>query len=332
MSVAQTEIVSESLRPLTSPSSRSFKYSPAQVAILLGTHCGANFLAEQLDSIAGQSCKNVRIWASDDDSDDGTQDLLAQYQSSWEEGRITILPGPKQGFVANFLSLLYNPNIQASYFAFCDQDDLWETDKLTKALAALNDVTHDIPALYCSRTKIVDEKGRPLELSPLFQKSPGFSNALVQNVGGGNTMVMNKAARDLLCKAGIKDVVSHDWWCYQLISGAGGTVIYDPRPSILYRQHANNHVGSNSSWLARLKRIRLLLQGRFRVWNTVNIKALTEAEDLLTDENRHTLKAFGLARERCLVPRIWGIWQSGIYRQTLLGNLGLIAATLLKKL
>ena len=332
MSVAQTEIVSDSLRPHSSPSYRSFKYSRPHVAILLGTHCGASFLTEQLDSITKQSYKNLRVWASDDGSDDGTQDLLAQYQSSWEEGCITIRSGPKQGFVSNFLSLICNPDMRANYFAFCDQDDLWETDKLTKALSALNDVPHDIPALYCSRTKIVDENGRLLKFSPLFQKPPSFANALVQNIGGGNTMVMNKAARNLLCKAGMKNVVSHDWWTYQLISGAGGTVIYDPHPSILYRQHGNNHIGANSGWLARLKRLRLLLQGRFEMWNTTNIKALTEVEDLLTAENRHALKTFGLARKRCLAPRIWGIWQSGVYRQTLMGNLGLIAATLLKKL
>ena len=33
---------------------------------------------------------------------------------------------------------------------------------------------------------------------PLFERAPDFRNALVQSIAGGNTMVFNRAARDLL--------------------------------------------------------------------------------------------------------------------------------------
>ena len=45
-------------------------------------------------------------------------------------------------------------------------------------------------------------------------------------------------------------MVAHDWWAYQLVSGAGGTVIYDPEPFVAYRQHAGNLIGGNQG-LAR---------------------------------------------------------------------------------
>jgi hypothetical protein len=41
------------------------------------------------------------------------------------------------------------------------------------------------------------------------------------------------------------DVVSHDWWLYQVVSACGGTVHNDAYPSVRYQQHAYNVIGSN---------------------------------------------------------------------------------------
>ena len=333
MSVAQAKIAYCPREFPDEPlASRSVSYSQPLVAVLLCTYNGDNFLAEQLDSIASQTHKNLDLWASDDGSQDKTQDILKEYQSSWLGNRFSIRSGPQQGFAGHFLSLICNSSIQADYFACSDQDDIWEPEKLERALTKLNDVPGNLPALYCSRTIAVDEHGHQLGLSPLFQKPPSFANALVQNIGGGNTMIMNQAARELLLSAGSQEVASHDWWLYLLVSGAGGKVFYDATPSVQYRQHDNNLVGSNTSWLSRLHRIRVLFQGRFRRWNTINTQALVQNRKLLTPENQHTLDTFCSARNRWLVPRLSGMWKSGIYRQTRLGTLGLIVATLFKKL
>ena len=64
--------------------------------------------------------------------------------------------------------------------------------------------------------------------SKYFRNKKGFQNALVQNIAAGNTIVMNKLARDLVVKSLICDrFISHDWWCYKLISAAGGEIIFD---------------------------------------------------------------------------------------------------------
>ena len=306
-------------------------YKPPIVAVLLCTCNGSRYLEEQLDSIEAQDYQNIDVWVSDDGSKDDTNPILEQYRSS-KMGHFSIQLGPQQGFVANYLSLLRNSNIRADYFAYADQDDIWQPDKLSRAITKLEFVPDDVPALYCSRTCLIDENGQEIGFSPLFEKPPGFANALVQSIGGGNTMVMNKIARDLLCAAGDKCVVSHDWWAYMLISGAGGTVFYDPNPTVCYRQHDNNQVGSNVGWQDRLLRLQMLLKGRFRNWNTVNTVALQQVRHLLTPENQYILDKFCTARNRWLVPRISGMICSGIYRQTIWGNLGLIAAIVLKKI
>ena len=46
-----------------------------------------------------------------------------------------VADGPRKGFAENFRSLLSNDAIEADYFAFCDQDDLWEAGKLETAKA-----------------------------------------------------------------------------------------------------------------------------------------------------------------------------------------------------
>lgn len=297
------------------------------------THQGQRFLCEQLTSIENQTHSGWKIWASDDASNDKTKKILRKFQNRSSNSRISICKGPADGFVTNFLTLACEANINADFYAFADQDDIWKPDKLERAIQWFNSIPESEPALYCSRTELIDSSGKHIGFSPLFKKKPSFQNALIQNIGGGNTMVFNKSARKLLITAGIRiSVVSHDWWTYQLVTGAGGRVHYDSYPSLLYRQHETNLIGMNTSWSQRLKRICMLLKGRFREWNDHHTHELLKLKDHLTPENRLTLDLFIEGRQEKLLSRLHKLHKSGIYRQTLLGNLGLIAATLLKKL
>ncbi len=304
-----------------------------KVAILLCTYHGQHYLAEQLDSFTAQTHSNWEVWASDDGSEDDTHAILEAYQQKWPPGRLSIHFGPAEGFAANFLSLTCKASIEADYYAYSDQDDVWESDKLEQAVRWLQTVPENIPALYCSRTRLVDAENNQIGLSPLFTKPPSFANALMQNVGGGNTMVFNNAARALLSEAGEDTpVITHDWWAYIVVTGCGGKVFYDSYPSLRYRQHDGNLVGMNATWAARFKRIRMLWDGRFRNWNDSNIAGLRKLLHKLTPEHRKTLERFANARQMSLIPRLIHLKRSGIYRQTLFGNLGLIAAAIFGKI
>ncbi len=304
-----------------------------RVAILLGTLNGQRFLGEQLDSIAAQTLPSWRVWASDDGSHDGTLAILDHYRTAWAEDRLMLATGPKRGSTANYLSLVCKAEIKAAYYAFADQDDIWEPDKLARAVAWLDKAPGGAPALYCSRTRLIDEAGRHIGQSPLFGRPPHFANALVQNICGGNTMVFNNAARALLREAGADvDVVVPDWWVYMVITGGGGTVFYDPRPTVRYRQHGANMVGANGGWLTSLKRAWLRLQGRSREWNTRNRHALQGISRLLTPENRQILEELTHFRKQGLPYRLAGLVRSGIYRQSWFGNLGLFIEALFRRI
>lgn len=301
--------------------------------VLMCTYNGESFLAEQLDSLERQTHSNWSLIVSDDGSLDGTLDLLEGYRNRWGQNRLLVLTGPKRGFAANFLSLTSRADSDADFFAWSDQDDVWNEDKLEVALAWLQAVPPHRPALYCGRTQLIGENGAHLGYSPHFRLAPGFSNALVQSIAGGNTMVFNQAAHKLLCEGGAElKVPAHDWWLYQLISGVGGVVHYDPEPKMKYRQHAENVVGSNSGWLARLIRLRMVFQGRFHEWNEQNIQALDAMHHRLSIDSQLTLTHFKRARKQKILRRILGVWLAGLYRQTLLGNLGLMLATIMKKI
>ena len=308
------------------------KVSP-KVSILLCCYNGERFLSDQIQSFKDQTYKNLDLWVSDDGSHDQTLSTIKHSLSTWHDCIHTIRTGPSEGFAANFISLTTHQGINSDYYAYSDQDDIWEADKIQRGVSLLEKIPSSIPALYCSRTRLVNTDNHDIGLSPLFSKQTSFANALMQNVGGGNTMILNRAGRDLLADLS-KDIrmVSHDWWAYLIITGCGGRVIYDPYPSVRYRQHESNLVGMNSSWSARIKRIHMLWQGRFRDWNDIHIESLQAIRSRLTPDNQKILDQFSEARDQGLVSRLIGLKQSGIYRQTVLGNLGLIAAAIFKKI
>jgi len=304
-----------------------------KVAILLGTFNGQSHLSDQLDSFAAQTLTNWNVWASDDGSSDHTVDILKDYQAAWGTTRLSIRSGPKKGFAANFLSLACAPDIDADYYAFSDQDDVWVDNKLSSALSLLHQVPKDAPALYCGRALLVDEQNNGIGFSPLFIKPPCFSNALLQNIGGGNTMVFNKAARNLLLMAGSQlNIVSHDWWIYMVVTGCGGVVFYDPTPYIRYRQHPQNLVGTNKGVSAFLVRLRKISQGRYREWLNINLAALDVIKDELTPENKGVLESFSRARGMSFFFKTFAILSSGVHRQTVWGNFGIVVASLLNKI
>jgi glycosyltransferase involved in cell wall biosynthesis len=322
--------VNESAIPYSSSGFRVHQSGPAPghartVSILLATYNGARFLPEQLLSIAAQTYPHWQLFASDDGSRDDTWALLQRYAATWPRVRLTA--GPRQGYAANFLSLVCDPEIQAAAYAYCDQDDIWEADRLARGLTWLESVPAEVPALYCSRTRLIDADGTCLGLSPVPARGASFANALVQNIASGNTMVFNEATRTLLRHAGPDvPVYAHDWWTYIVVTGCGGVVHYDVVPTVRYRQHGGNVIGADMSWSAQCRRLVRDWRGRLQAFNRNNLIALTRLQDRLTDENREILRHWEAAQSSSsLYCRLRHLRRSAVHRQTFLGNVSLWA-------
>ncbi|TGP84459.1 glycosyltransferase, partial [bacterium M00.F.Ca.ET.222.01.1.1] len=113
-------------------------------------------------------------WVSDDGSTDGTQALVEAWRPRWTKGSLTLVKGPQKGFAANFRSMIVDPRIDADYYAFCDQDDIWEPDRLESALRWMRSLDAETPLLFCSRTATISETGSAAGYSPLFRRPPSF--------------------------------------------------------------------------------------------------------------------------------------------------------------
>jgi glycosyltransferase involved in cell wall biosynthesis len=299
----------------------------------MSTYNGEKFLAEQLQSIENQTHKNWRLVISDDGSSDNTLAIAKQFQSRWGNDRLEVCQGPQQRFCQNFLSMACDSDIRADLYAFSDQDDVWMADKLARAVAYFKASNESqLPRAYGSRTQIVDEALNPLGISPEFTLPRSFRNALVQSIAGGNTQVFNQATKELLEQAGSQKVVSHDWWLYQIVKGAGGIFYYDPNPTLLYRQHSNAIVGANSSFRARLDRIFYVLNGRFKNWNNINYTALCNIRHLLTNDSQDILEIFGRFRGARFKDRVRLLEVCGLYCQTWQGTLSLWLAAIINKI
>lgn len=302
------------------------------IRVLMGTYNGARFLEAQLASLLDQTHKNWSLTVSDDGSCDETPEILRAFAKTHPERRVTLREGPQTSFAQNFLSLIDDAPDDEALIALCDQDDVWLPDHLSRAVSRINEYSQDQPVLKGGRTTITDQNLKQTGLSPLFDRPPSFANALVQSIAGGNTMVMNAAAASLARAAGVVDIVSHDWWLYLLITGAGGVMIYDPQPTILYRQHDQNKVGANRRIAAQFRRAQLAFSGRYAGWNTRNIAALEPMRDTLTEANRALLDGFiDLRRHRGPAPAL-RLLRLGIRRQSFIGTALLLGAATLGRI
>jgi len=287
---------------------------PAQtphITIALCTYNGAEHLRAQLDSYLAQDHKNWSLWVSDDGSTDSTLEILADFaRNHGPQHPVRVIEGPQQGVAANYLNLLCHPDFPAGITALSDQDDVWLPEKLGYALQHVP--AHEIPCLYGAQSVHVDDTLTPIGASSTRGASPSFPNALVQNIVSGHSAVLSAAALQLVRRAGIaRDVPYHDWWLYQLVTGAGGTVIIDERATLLYRQHTANLMGAHTGWRATWERGMQVLGPTFRDWLDANTAALGACHAVLTPDAQKTLAGFARS------PRSpWRLARLGVRRQT----------------
>lgn len=302
------------------------------VNILLATYQGQAYLAQQLESLRTQSYINWRLYVSDDGSTDGTERIVAEFARSAPQ-RVSFCRGPGKGATHNFFHLMNTVETgnSSDLYAFCDQDDVWMPDKLANAVAHYAAQTLEVsqPYLYCSRTRIVNSQLVELGLTPAPRKPLGFGNALLQNVASGNTMVFNSALFKIMRDIDPQDSVLHDWTAYQAVTGCGGVMHFSEQPSLFYRQHVANVVGSNTGFASRMRRLRFLLQGGYKGWSLQTIRAMRQIEPRLAPANRVLLNRFEEVRQKSNPLRRLSILNGKqIWRQTRFGGASLVLALL----
>lgn len=227
-----------------------------RVVVLMSTYDGERFVAEQLRSILSQLPPDGLVMVRDDGSKDGTVAAI----EAVGDPRVQVQRGQNLGFGGSFLTLLAAAPADAGLVMFSDQDDVWLPGKIERAALTLA-ACGDVPALYGSTQMLADAELRPLHATQPWPEPPSFRGALTENMITGCTAALNPAAVRLLQRAGVaRGVRFHDWWMYLVVS-AFGRVVFDPEPTLLYRQHGRNQIGHGTGWWGRQRQIvRFLLR------------------------------------------------------------------------
>lgn len=205
-----------------------------KIAVLLSTYNGEKYLNDLLNSIYHQKCDfDITVCIRDDGSNDGTLHII----ENWKTKLNIIESGGKNlGPRDSFRELLDTAPV-CDYYAFCDQDDIWHSDKLATAVLQLEKERKNMPRLYYCNTTLVDQSGKLIKKSrdtvvPLLE----YENLIVENPALGCEMVFNNELREAMKKVTFEYYYMHDVVAIELASLLG-EIIYDKSPKMDYRQH-----------------------------------------------------------------------------------------------
>jgi len=223
------------------------------VQVLLSTYNGEKYLKEQLDSIINQVGVNVRVLVRDDGSIDSTVNILEDYKKA---GQLEYYSDNNIGYKRSFLELASNSVGKAEYYAFCDQDDYWEPEKLVSAIMMLEESPTKLFRLYFSNLRVVDENLNDIGFKDYSNMKLTLGSAMVRSSIAGCTMVFNNELLSAAVKTNFIEagIISHDGWLHRLCLSIGGTVVYDTKSYIKYRQHGSNVTGVRQGIVKRVKK------------------------------------------------------------------------------
>ncbi|MGB0663329.1 MAG: glycosyltransferase [Pontibacterium sp.] len=303
-----------------------------RVAVVLGFYNGNKYLKEQVTSILEQRKVETHLFISDDCSPEHL-DIDALDLKPDQQYRVYIGKQPdNKGFAKNFLLSATCIPPEFEYIAFSDQDDIWELDKLERAVSKMDAGDPKTPCLYCSQVTAFStcETDTPFTF-PKFQVEPSFRHALVQSIAPGCTMVLNQPAIELIKKAvfNVKSIPAHDWTCYQLVTGVGGQVFLDQVSKTRYRQHENNQIGANRGLQSLHEKLNRLRNKKLRHWNKENIELISMISEQLTHDNRKCFHHFTEASNSLRLLALLHLFKSKVYRATRLDTFALYIAALL---
>ena len=263
-----------------------------KVLVLMASYNGEKYIDEQLTSLFAQEGVEVALLVRDDGSTDSTRDILDRWGKTHP---VTWYTGDHLGAKYGFLELVTKAlSSDADHFAFCDQDDVWDGDKLQIALASLQTVTPGTPALYYCGQRLVDAALQPLSVHKLNAGRTMAARFVFGDIAGC-TGVFNRALAEAVAAYRPDYMRMHDLWIMKVCCAIGGQVFVDPEAHIAYRQHGNNVEGLSNSLRSKINRF-----GRYyRHSITAHMCELKKGyDDRLCDEYRRLIDRILLCQKQ----------------------------------
>ena len=304
-----------------------------KIFILLSTYNGARYLKAQLDSLFAQTYCSIEIIARDDDSNDETISILKSYNIKILDTKENL--GAKESF-AELLNYAV-VNSTSDYFMFCDQDDVWEKDKIEKTFAKMQEMEQEfgnIPLLVHTDLKVADEHLHTISSSMwayehIDPSKNSLNRLLIHNTITGCTMMINRKLAELSLPISSSSIM-HDWWI-GLVASSFGKIGYIDESTIKYRQHGLNDTGAKKySYLSIMQKVYNLLFGneldiRLLRKNIKQSKAFLEVYDVrLNDGVKSMLEDFSSIESKSFIEKRKIIVKYGLFKDGIVRNIGLL--------
>lgn len=212
------------------------------VSILLAVYKpNENWLIEQLISLNKQNYENLNLYVYDDCPEYPTNtEIFNKYITNFE---YKIIRGEvNKGSNKAFEEL--TKIADGDFFAYCDQDDIWEANKIS---LMMDEFTEDV-TLVCCDLSIIDEHSNKTHESLcdirkriVYKSGYGLAkDLLISNFVTGCAMIVKKEVA--LKSIPFLDELLHDQWI-AIIAALDGKIKFVDKSLVKYRQHGNNQTG-----------------------------------------------------------------------------------------
>lgn len=310
------------------------------IAVCLSIYNGENFLRQQFKSIENQiyDLSKIILIVRDDGSNDKSYEILQDFANNTTLN-IKILQNRKNFGVKKSFEILMNTalEINAQYIMFCDQDDVWNPNKIEKTYLEMKEQEHlngeDISILIHSNMSVVDRSLKIISSSfwkyqNINPSRDKLNHLLLDNVVTGCTIMVNRALAEKV-KNIPQEAIMHDWWI-AMVASAFGKIVYKNESLMLYRQHSSNDTGAKKYGLKYIIN-RLFIKSSTGKFTSQLDKYIIQAQQFLViyehdldNESKKMLQDFSRLPilnkwQKIVILVKYKIWKNGFMR-----NLGLI--------
>lgn len=204
------------------------------VSVAMATFNAGPYLALQFDSLLNQTYPNIEIVVSDDCSTDDTYETLLKIATS--DSRVKILPqGKRLGFNGNF-TRCFNA-CQGAWISPCDQDDIWELNKIERLLEA----AEPDGLAYCD-SSFINERGEPISYRGTrlmsekvnSESNPSLLSLLMRSIAPGHALIFPRELFDTMPE--LPDGVYFDHWITIWARANGRSLVFLNEPLVHYRR------------------------------------------------------------------------------------------------
>jgi rhamnosyltransferase len=226
----------------------------SNISVALATFNGEKYLRAQLESLANQTARPSEIVVADDRSSDASVKIISEFAKKAPFEVRIIQNKQRLGYRLNFMQVA--GACRCDLISFCDQDDIWQPDKLSLMQRAFDDPD---ALLAYHNANLIDEAGRII--GTLFRTRGPAKTYLPLTIHPwtpipGHTQVMRRSLLrfsplhpDSIDPYFTSESMPHDQW-YPFWASVLGNIVFVPQRLAQYRQHEANASGwPHTGWL-----------------------------------------------------------------------------------